>query len=101
MDLSLEAIQLVVEVGIVSIINALTGLCDAVGSTVPNPDPFPPLIENLYIDDGSPGAMAFFYVNQFIDVTAILTMIYAWLVMFAMGWIFQMIWNLAKMKNKG
>lgn len=94
-------LQELVERLIVYSVNALSDVCNTIGEVVPNPDPFPAFIENMYIDDGSPGAMAFFYINNFVDIPTILAIFSGWFLMFAFAWIIQMLWKLTKMKNKG
>lgn len=100
-EFTFESISVLVEMAIVAFINAIASFVNSVANAVPNPDPFPPLIENLVIDDGSIGAQAFFFINQFVDIGSILGILFAWFPMFAMAWIFQMLWTLAKAKNKG
>lgn len=100
-DFTFDTISKAVEMIIVGFINAIADFVNAIANAVPNPDPFPPVIENLVIDDGSIGAQAFFFLNQFVDIGTIVGIIAAWFPMFAMAWVFQLLWNLAKAKNKG
>lgn len=96
-----ELIPESVEYVIISILNAINDAVGSLTSVVPNPDPFPPLIENMVIDNGSFGARAFFYMNQFVDVGLIAGMILAWFPIFVGAWLIQMLWSWAKAKNKG
>lgn len=100
-DFTFQSVAVLVEMAIVSFINAIADFVNAVANAVPNPDPFPAVIENLVIDDGSIGAQAFFFINQFVDIGTIVGIFAAWFPMFAMAWIFQLLWTIGKAKNKG
>lgn len=100
-DFSFDLVAKAVEMAIVAFINAVADFVSAIANYVPNPDPFPELIENMVIDDGSIGAQAFYFINQFVDVGTIVGIFLAWFPMFALAWVFQLMWTLMKAKNKG
>lgn len=101
MDFSLDMIPDIIGHVIVDFINLLASVIQPVAAILPNPDPFPTIIDSLSIDGGSPGAIAYFYLNQFIDLNFIFGVMVTWFTMFGMAWLIQMLWNWAKLKNKG
>lgn len=101
MSFDYTGIVQLIEMFIVGVINTVADYVNQITGSLPNPDPFPDLIDNLVIQDDSLGSMAFWYANQFIDIGFIVTVLTAWFPMFALAWILQMLWSWAKLKNKG
>lgn len=80
-------------------IQILTVVSDAITSLVgmlPNPDPFPEIINDLEIDTSDNATIAFYWLNQFVDIPLITNVLAAYFTMFAIGWIIMMIWKWLK-----
>lgn len=97
---STDAIAYVVQVVIVQFINLLADGVGALVGVLPNPDPFPAMLEGVQ-PDSSVASRMWYYADQFFDVAAIVGMIGSWFTIFAMAWLIQTLWNWGKAKNKG
>lgn len=67
-------------------ISALLGM-------LPNPDPFPTILDSLSLDSGNSLVVAYYWLDQFFMADVIVTMIGLWFVMFPLAWIIMMLWK--------
>lgn len=63
---------------------------------LPNPDPFPEIINSLEIDTGDNATTAFYWLNQFVDLPLITSVLAAYFTMFALAWVIMMLWKWLK-----
>ena len=63
---------------------------------LPNPDPFPEILEDMDLSSDDAGVQAYFWLNQFVDIPAVVAILAAWFTMFAIGWIIMMLWKWIK-----
>lgn len=96
-----DTMQQIMQWLLVSGINCVADGVSTLAGYLPNPDPFPGILDGLTLGQDTPGQTAFYFINQFVDVATILGIFLAWIPMFATAWIIQMLWNWAKAKNKG
>lgn len=101
MDFVYSQIVQILQMALVAIINGLATFVGTIGRILPNPDPFPEIIENLTFGGGDAAPIAFYWLNKFVDITTVTYVIVTWFVIFGLGWIYQFLWNLIKVKNKG
>lgn len=64
-----------------------------------NPDPFPDIIDSLQFDANSPLVQAWSWINNFVDVGALLLVFQAWLEMFILAWAIMLLWRWIKARN--
>lgn len=80
-------------------LDILTVISDTITTLLgmlPNPDPFPAIINNLRIEASNPFAIACFWLDQFLDLSLIISFLEAFFSMFAIGWIILMLWKWLK-----
>lgn len=69
-------------------------------SILPNPDPFPGILDNIeqqnLLGDNSMFAIAYYWLDSFFIADAIITMISLWFLMFPIAWIIMMLWKWLK-----
>lgn len=98
--LDIDGTMQLVQYFIVAVLDILADLVSALAGVLPNPDPFPDMLDDIALEEGSYFSSVFYVVNQFFDITAIVGIFTSWFTIFAMAWIIQMLWNMGKMKNK-
>lgn len=77
----------------------LTVISDAITSLVsllPNPDPFPEIIESMSITPNDAVATAWFWIDQFFVADMVLSVFGAWIIMFPIAWIIMIFWRWLK-----
>lgn len=72
--------------------NAITTLL----GMLPNPDPFPAIIESLEFGATDAVTVAYYWIDQFIIADAVISMLGTWFVMFPIAWIIMMLWKWIK-----
>lgn len=81
------------------LLDVLEVVSDAITSMVgllPNPDPFPGIIDAINVDTSDATTTAFFWLIQFVDLPAISAVLAAYFTMFAIAWIIMTIWKWVK-----
>lgn len=101
MDFVYSQVVQALQMALVAFINGLAAVVGTIGRILPNPDPFPQIIEGLNFGGNESSAIAFYWLNQFVDVTTVSYVLITWFVIFSLGWVYQFVWNLIKVKNKG
>lgn len=77
--------------GIAGFFNAVLGLV--------NPDPFPEIINDMTFDSSDPLVQGWAWLNNFIDVGALLLVFQAWLEMFLLAWAIMLLWRWIKARS--
>lgn len=65
-------------------------------SILPNPDPFPVIIENLELSGTEPVAVAYYWLDQIFYADAVVSVLGTWFLMFPIAWIIMMLWKWLK-----
>lgn len=86
--------------GVEEVILAILGfVVNAVGwllGLLPNPDPFPTIIDNMTIQGDEPWVVAWYWLSQFVNVPFVISVIGLFFSVFAIGWLIQMLWKWIK-----
>lgn len=86
--------------GVEDVILAILGfVANAVGwllGLLPNPDPFPEVLDELSITGSEPWAVAWYWLSQFVDVPFAFEMLALFFTVFAVGWLIMMLWKWIK-----
>lgn len=80
-------------------IQVLAVISDTISSLLgflPNPDPFPEILDGLQISASDSFAVAYYWLDQFIIADAVITCIGTWILMFPLAWIIMMLWKWVK-----
>ena len=72
--------------------NSITSLL----SILPNPDPFPTIIESLELSGSEPVSVAYYWLDQFFYADAVISVLGTWFLMFPIAWIIMMLWKWLK-----
>lgn len=67
-------------------------------SILPNPDPFPEIIDGMTIDAESMYTVAYFWMDQFIDMDAVIVMFGSWFMMFPFAWVIMWLWKVMRVR---
>lgn len=81
------------------ILTVIGFLADAVGwilGLIPNPDPFPQMLDDLQIEGSEPWAVAWYWISQFVDVPLVVEWLFLMFSMFAVGWLILTLWKWVK-----
>lgn len=76
-----------------SILQVVSDAVTQLVSLLPNPDPFPEIINSIDFDAAGSGLMAIWWADQFIDMEFITQLTLSWLFMFPIAWVIMMIWK--------
>lgn len=60
-------------------------------SYLPNPDPFPEIIEDLSLTGSEPISIAYYWIDQFFYADAVVSALGTWFIMFPIAWIIMML----------
>ena len=76
-----------------SILQVVSDSITALLSILPNPDPFPDILENLELETSNAGVVAYYWLNQFVDVPGVTYILATWFTMFGIAWVIMMLWK--------
>ena len=69
-------------------------------SMLPNPDPFPQMLDTIEsqgaLADNTVFQIAYYWLDSFFIADAVITMIGLWFIMFPTAWIIMMLWKWVK-----
>lgn len=63
---------------------------------LPNPDPFPQILDELQLTSSDSLTIAYYWLDQFVIADAVITMLGLWFLMFPLAWIILMLWKWVK-----
>lgn len=63
---------------------------------LPNPDPFPQIIDNLEMQADSIMPVAYYWLDQFFYARIVIDALGTWFIMFPVAWIIMMLWKWLK-----
>lgn len=96
MDIDITDVSVLVQRMIIAALNAVNDGISSLVGLLPNPDPFDELLAVGNLTGDPAAVLAFYWLNQFFDVSAIVAVIMTWLGMFALAWLIMMLWRWAK-----
>lgn len=79
-----------------SILEVVSNAITTLVGMLPNPDPFPAIIQQLNIDTSDQATFAFYWLNNFVDLPMITGILAAYFTMFGLAWIIMMLWKWLK-----
>ena len=80
-------------------LSALAVVSDSITSLLsmlPNPDPFPEILDDLTLTGNEAVSVAYYWLDQFFIADAVVTVIGLWFLMFPIAWIIMMLWKWLK-----
>lgn len=80
-------------------LDILTVVSDAITTLLgilPNPDPFPEILDNMTITANDSLAVCYYWLDQFFIADAVITVLGTWFLMFPLAWIIMMLWKWVK-----
>lgn len=83
---------------LVAIIDAVAGLIGDLAGLLPNPDPFPALLDGMTLDAGDAAAIAYYWLDTFFIADAVITAITSWVLLFPVAWLIMTLWRWAKVR---
>lgn len=78
------------------VLNVVADSITTLLSMLPNPDPFPGIMQNISFDYVDGYRVAWYWLDSAIEMELFLSVLTAWFEMFALGWIIQMLWKWLK-----
>lgn len=80
------------------ILTVVSDSITALLSLLPNPDPFPEMMESfetMIIEESYPDMfpIAYYWLDSFFIADAVLTCLAGWFVMFPIAWVIMMLWK--------
>lgn len=79
-----------------SILATISESITALLSILPNPDPFPEIIQDLELAGTEPVSVAYYWLDQFFYADAVVSVLGTWFLMFPIAWIIMMLWKWMK-----
>lgn len=80
------------------ILTVVSDMITALVGMLPNPDPFPAILEEVSLESSDMMVIAYYWLDQFIMADAVITMFGLWFVMFPVAWIIQTLWKWANVR---
>lgn len=85
-----------VESLILSILDAVTSAVASLLGFLPNPDPFPEILDNLTVTATDGLVVAYSWLDTFFIADVVINMLGLWLLMFPMAWVIMWLWKWIK-----
>lgn len=63
---------------------------------LPNPDPFPEILDTIELSSSDSLVVAYYWLDQFFIADAVITMLGLWFLMFPIAWIIMLLWKWVK-----
>lgn len=79
-----------------SILATVSDSITALLSMLPNPDPFPEILDNMTLTGTESVSVAYYWLDQFFIADAVVTVLGLWFLMFPIAWIIMMLWKWMK-----
>lgn len=79
-----------------SILATVSDSITALLSMLPNPDPFPEILDNMTLTGTEAVSVAYYWLDQFFIADAVVTVLGLWFLMFPIAWIIMMLWKWMK-----
>lgn len=79
-----------------SILETVSNSITALLSLLPNPDPFPEILDDLTLTGNDAMSVAYYWLDQFFIADAVVTVLGLWFLMFPIAWIIMMLWKWMK-----
>lgn len=79
-----------------SIMETVSNSITALLSILPNPDPFPEILDDLSLTGNEAISIAYYWLDQFFIADAVVTVLGLWFLMFPIAWIIMMLWKWMK-----
>ena len=79
-----------------SILEVISDVITSFLSLLPNPDPFPDILDGLTLNGNDAVSIAYYWLDQFFYADAVVTTLGLWFLMFPLAWIIMMLWKWIK-----
>lgn len=79
-----------------SILRTVSDFITTLLGMLPNPDPFPEILDTLSLTSTDALAVAYYWLDQFFVADAVVTMLGLWFLMFPLAWVIMMLWKWIK-----
>lgn len=79
-----------------AILGTVSDFISALLGMLPNPDPFPAILDDVAVQSGDALTVAYYWLDQFFIADAVITVLGGWFVMFPLAWIIMMLWKWVK-----
>lgn len=79
-----------------SILATVSNSITALLSLLPNPDPFPQILDGMTVTSSDAMAVAYYWLDKFFIADAVITVLGLWFLMFPIAWIIMMLWKWLK-----
>lgn len=80
------------------ILDALTNVIGTLVGLLPNPDPFPEILDELTIQSNDAVVVAYYWLDSFFIADAVITSLTAWIALFPIAWLIMTLWHWAKVR---
>lgn len=82
----------------IAVLNGFIDVVAALLDVLPNPDPFPAMIDDLVVQGGDVVAVAYYWLDAFFVADAVVQIFTAWFALFALAWVIQWLWRLIRVR---
>lgn len=94
--MNLDNIVQFIQQGFLDVLTTIVSMISALIGVLPNPDPFPAMLDDMERGGNEAFTVAVYWLGQFVDIPGCVVAIETWFLMFATAWLIMTVWKWAK-----
>lgn len=94
--MTLENILQFIQQGLLDVLTTIVSIISALVGVLPNPDPFPAMLDDMERGGNEALTVAVYWLGQFVDIPGCVAAVESFFLMFALAWLIMTIWKWAK-----